>query len=266
MELRLKIGGQEYAIEHTQIEAFEDQIGRGVSLERLVGPVKKALCGKLPGPAYYTMFFPSDRDLSVNKSNLEQHQENLKEWVRENAPLLYGKVQERIGGKSVSEVLPKDLRNSIKAKPCGFQYAIELSCQIIGPLSGSKPGRLGAGRWAPDSKDLEALRACRLRRALGKKLPKLRCCESEGARTVLVLESDDIALTEPNLVVDALAGLQGEFTGELPFPDEIYFVDTASSEGPWWVWRMKYDGKHWHLGDWTKSTEFRVDELTDLTS
>ena len=82
----------------------------------------------------------------------------------------------------------------------------------------------------------------------------------------MVLESDDIALTEPNLVVDALAGLQGEFTGELPFPDEIYFVDTASSEGPWWVWLMKYDGKRWHLEDWTKPTEFRVDELTDLTS
>ena len=47
-----------------------------------------------------------------------------------------------------------------------------------------------------------------------------------------------------------------------PFPDEIYFVDTASSEGPWWVWLMKYDGKRWHLEDWTKPTEFRVDELT----
>ena len=29
---------------------------------------------------------------------------------------------------------------------------------------------------------------------------------------------------------------------------------------------MKYDGKRWHLEDWTKPTEFRVDELTDLTS
>ena len=132
------------------------------------------------------MVFPFDRNLSVNRSNLKQHQENLKEWVRENAPLLYGKVQERIGGESVSEVPQKDLRNFIKAKPCGFRYAIELSCQIIGPPSGQKPGRLGAARWAPDSKDLEALRACRLRRALGKKLPKLRRCKSEGARTVLV--------------------------------------------------------------------------------
>ena len=68
-------------------QAFEDKIGKGVSLERLVGPVKKALCGKLPGPAIYMMVFPFDRNLSVNRSNLKQHQENLKEWVRENAPL-----------------------------------------------------------------------------------------------------------------------------------------------------------------------------------
>ena len=79
------------------------------------------------------------------------------------------------------------------------------------------------------------------------------------------LESNDV-ITTPNDVVDALAGLSGEFTGELPFPDEIYFVDTASSEDPWWVWLMKYDGKRWHLEDWTKTTEFCVDELTDLTS
>ena len=78
----LEAGAQEYAIEHTQIEAFEDQIGKGVSLERLVGPVKKALCGKLSGPAIYMMVFPFDRNLSVNRSNLKQHQENLKEWVR----------------------------------------------------------------------------------------------------------------------------------------------------------------------------------------
>ena len=183
VELLLEIGAQEYAIEHTQIEAFEGEIGRGVWLERLVGPVEKALSGKLPGPACYTMFFPFDRDLGVNKSNPEQHQENLKEWVRENAPLLYGKVQERIGGKSVSEVPKKHLRNFIKARPCGFQYAIELSCQTFWPLSGQGPGLLGAGRCVPD---LEALFVCRMRRALRKKLPKLRCCKSEGARTVLV--------------------------------------------------------------------------------
>ena len=65
---------------------------------------------------------------------------------------------------------------------------------------------------------------------------------------------------------DAPIGLQEQFAAELPFPDEIYFVDTALSEGPWSVWLMKYDGKRWSLEDWTKSTTFHVDELTDLTA
>ena len=254
VELRLKIGTQEYAIEHTQIEAFEGQISGGVSLEHLVRPIKKAICGKLPGPAICTIFFPPDCELIVNKPKLKRHQEKLEEWFRENAPRLYGKIQKGIGGKS---------EDAITAKPCGFQYEIKLSCLITGLPSDQKPGRLGAGRWVPDN--LEALRVERLRRALSKKLPKLWDCESEGARTVLVFESEDIALTGPSLVGDALAGLQGELADELMFPDEVYLVETASIEGPWWVWIMKHDGKRWSSEDWRKSTEFRADELTDLT-
>ncbi len=264
VELRLKIGTQEYAIEHTKIEAFEDQISRGVSLESLVGPVKKALSGKLPGPGFCTMIFPRDRKLVVKKTSLKKCQQSLEVWVRENALHLYRRVQERIGGESV--VPHKYYRDSITGKPSGFSYAIKLSCRFTGPPSAQESGRLGAGRWAPGNKELEDLRAHRLGRALFQKIPKLWRCKSEGARTVLVLESDDIALTEPSLVGDALIGLQEEFAAELPFPDEIYFVDTALSEGPWWVWLMKYEGKRWSLEDWTKSTTFHVDELTDLTA
>ena len=78
VELRLKIGTQEYAIEHTQIEAFEGQISGGVSLEHLARPIKKALCGKLPGPAIYTIFFPPDCELIVNKPNLKNTKRNSK--------------------------------------------------------------------------------------------------------------------------------------------------------------------------------------------
>ena len=46
VELRLKLGPQEYALEHTQIEAFEDQIATGVSLNELIAPVKGTLNGK----------------------------------------------------------------------------------------------------------------------------------------------------------------------------------------------------------------------------
>ncbi len=254
VELRLKLGTQEYAIEHTRIEAFEGEIERWVALECLVGLVEKAVCGKLPGPAIYNMSFPSDSVIRVSKSDLKKYQEILAEWVLETALHLYGKIQGRNESKS---------QDFIREKPCGFQHKIKLSCTITGPPSAQEPGRFGAARMAPE--DSEALTTRRLRRALFQKIPKLWCCKSEGARTVLVLESDDIALTDPNLMGNLLNGLQEEFAAELPFPDEIYFVDTSSSKGPWAVWRMKFDRQRWSWEDLTEYTEFPVDELTDLT-
>ena len=261
VELHLKIGPQEYAIEHTQIEAFEEQIGRGVVLEYLFDPIKKALSGKLPGPALYTTFFPSDRKLVVKSSTFKQQQEKLEDWVRENALRLYGELQKRIGSKSDSDILRKDQQDSITAKPCGFPYEIELHCQLLGRPFGKKSGLLGAGRMTPE--ELEALTTCRLRRALYEKLPKLRECKKEDSRTVLVLESDNVLLGS-DAVCDELTGLQGEFTGKLPFSDEIYFIITGS--GSWFVWLMECDGQRSSSQDWTRCTEFRADELTDLTA
>ncbi len=261
VELRLKIGPQEYAIEHTQIEAFEEQIGRGVLLERLVGPVEEALCGKLSGPGYYSMTFPSDCGRGLDKFNFRKCQQSLEVWVRDNAQCLFDRVQETIRGKSI--VPRKYYRDSITGTPSGFPYEIKLGCQLLGRPSGKKSGLLGAGRMTPE--ELEALTTCRLRRALNKKLPKLHKCKNEGARTVLVLENDGVLL-EPSLVGAALALLHGEFTGKLPFPDEIYFTETSSRDGTWFVWLMECDGQRSSSQDWTRCTEFRADELTDLTA
>ena len=253
VELRLKIGTQEYAIEHTLIEAFEGEIGGWMSLERIAGPIKKALCGKLPGPAYYDLSFPSEREPKVHKSDLKKHQEKLKEWVLTRAPLLYWKIQRTMASKS---------QDVIKATPCGFSFEIQLSCVVTGPFSAREPGLIKVSRWIPEN--LRALTKCRLRRALRKKLPKLLDCKSEGARSVLVLESDD-AITDADPVGNALVKLQEEFDGELAFPDEIYFAKTSSNETTWSIWCMKYSRQLWSWEDLTKSTSFRVDELTDLT-
>jgi hypothetical protein len=253
VELRLIIGTQELAIEHTRIEPFEGEIGKGVALERLVDPVKRALRGKLPGPAIYTMYFPPDRVLSGSKSNLKEYQDLLTEWVLQTAPLLYRKIQERNESR---------LQDELTAKLCGFRYEIRFSCVITGDLCDQTPGCFGSGRWAPEG--LEALTTRRLRRALCDKLPKLRDCKDDDARTVLVLESDNVSLIGPECVGDALNGLQGEFAAELPFPDEIYFADTTARKGSWAVWPMKLDSKCWSWEALGKYTEFRGDKLTDL--
>ena len=78
------------------------------------------------------------------------------------------------------------------------------------------------------------LRAERLRKALSDKCPKLERCKDEGARTVLVLESDDIALTNQLLVRMRLAELVSERSD---LPDEIYLVETEIRS--WAVYPMK---------------------------
>ena len=112
-------------------------------------------------------------------------------------------------------------------------------------------------------------------------MPKLRQCKAEGARTVLVLESDDVALTSFDLIGDQLPVVLAKRPDA---PDDIFLVQTDID--PWCVWPMKEDDDHWpvvgmrewcpaalqsdelfneHLGQWAPAT-FRKSELVDLTS
>ncbi len=54
VDLRLKLGTQSYAIEHTQIEAFEGQIQTGEEFGQFTNPVLDELSGTLPKPGETT--------------------------------------------------------------------------------------------------------------------------------------------------------------------------------------------------------------------
>ena len=264
--MRLKLGGQQYAIEHTKIEAFEKQIETGWSFSQLIKPIEVALSGELPGPAAYTLCFPVHTSLGVTRAKLASAQSQLADWVLEKAQSLHMRILERLPRPATR----RDLHDCIKERPPGFKYEIALHCHVPSSPSGQEAGTLRTVRSAPDDENLEALRVERLRRALSEKCrerPNLQCCkEEDGARTVLVLEDNDIALSEQSLIGTALAGLLKELSGKLKFPDEIYLVDT-SIDPLWQVWPMKYDDKCRPVDDWAgwNYTEFHVDELTDLT-
>ena len=100
------------------------------------------------------------------------------------------------------------------------------------------------------------MRATRLRQALNRKCPKLQRCKEEGARTILVLEDGDIALSNYALIWECLACLLRE---RQDVPDEIYLVDTSLKR--WDVRPMKCDDECWPMEGWT---EFHVDDLMDL--
>ena len=89
--------------------------------------------------------------------------------------------------------------------------------------------------------------------------PKLHECRNEGARTVLALEDNDIALSNYVAVAEALEEALKERADP---PDEIYLVDTCVDT--WGAWRLKLDHAFWP--DCDKRWEFSPDDLTDITN
>ena len=83
------------------------------------------------------------------------------------------------------------------------------------------------------------------------------------ARTVLVLEDNDIQLTNPQRVFDTLAALQHEFTN---WPDEIYLVSTII-KNPWYVHALQVgDRQYYELSEAGQClTEFDADCLVNVT-
>ena len=77
----------------------------------------------------------------------------------------------------------------------------------------------------------------------------------------MVLESDDIALTNDIVVAEKIPGL---LAGRLDVPDEIYLVETEIDT--WWVRLIKHDTEYWLMDGSTEwnSTEFHREELIDL--
>lgn len=252
VDLRLRLGIQEYAIEHTQVEAIPGYIQAGEEYMQFIRP--NALSGTLPEPGAYALHFPIDTKLGVKSPDLTRIRRDFIAWIRAKAQCLYERNRDRLERDRPSQ---RHL-DSIEAKPPGFPYAVRLSIGVA--HSASKRGTLRCGRYAPGDAELKTRRAERLREALHRKCPKLQRCKEDGARTVLVLESDDIALTNHVLVAECLAALLQERTD---LPDEIYLIESELEF--WTVHCMKLDTEGWPAEHLAEPTEFQVDDLIDLS-
>jgi hypothetical protein len=82
--------------------------------------------------------------------------------------------------------------------------------------------------------DVETRRLSRISEAYDKKLPKLLQWKKAGVRTVLILEEDDIFLTNHFSVADTLFQIE---QGIVDRPDEIYLLSVLTSL--WFVTRLR---------------------------
>ena len=252
----LSIGRNRYVLEHTRVEPFSEAIGAGVRVADLIRGVQERLraCAPLPGPAIYELKLPKDPRLGGGSNTREQHARiklEMAAWAHSESTDLHLRAVEAgrqaCIGREFSGLL------------------VHLVCTAMGAPSETTPGEFGGVRDVPES--LEDSRVVRLRKALGDKCPKLLACKVRGARTVLVLENDDIALSDHLSIREALERA-AEDRDDLA--DEVYLVNTGVDDNCWYVFPVNPDadarlGRSPSRDGYALPQTFRFSELEDLT-
>ena len=252
VELRLVLGAQEYAIEHTRIEPFEQEILSGVRMEKTVAFIETRLSGELPGPGSFQLELPPILSKAILR---RQVLDTLCESIREKAQYLH----ERDGRLRQSHH-PNKFTDPVRWTPPELGYEVTLrrcpSASTPKPIAGSIEILRTPGS--------EAQRKARLKRALRDKCPKLQDCKTEKTelRTILILESHDIANTHVQVVAKALGRLRQECANALEAVDEIYLIQTWATR--WVVWLLKFDTAYRPVGpgsEWDPKWKYiEVDE------
>ncbi len=234
VDLRLKLDDQEYAIEHTLVEPYDNQIKTGVIIKEILDYFKENILLPFPSPAYYELQYPFDISLPDGKVKRNRALKGLANWVCKNELVLRDKMNCWTGG-------PYDLYHSdhsVQSKPDGFKCVFKLRRWPYALPIRQQPGSL----WlrAIYLEDMASLRRKRLMRAFSRKCAKLQACKAEGARTVLVLESRDPALTSFKFRGDLLPEILAKYPNA---PDEIILVETYSDF--WHIYPLKHGDNHW---------------------
>jgi|HubBroStandDraft_1064217.scaffolds.fasta_scaffold55275_1 hypothetical protein len=246
VELTFTINGRLYALEHTGIEPFEGHIQLNNQAPDLTQPLIDLVTPLLPGKEHFELMLPHDAFRGMKRKDVGAVHAALSEWIQRVGPTLeIGPMHRRLPTMATyvhGVPFPVQL---CRSEPIGGLPRFSLLHVLHGP-------------------GLEDHRRERVRRALTRKYPKLAAWKaSHGARTVLVLEENDIQLTNVQLVAEAV--LEAEKTiGEVA--DHVYLVMTCSD--PWFAWHLRVDGRtYFDLDDpEERCSEFDPAQLLDLTA
>jgi hypothetical protein len=233
VEYRFDLGNQHYALEHTMVEPFENEMQTGTHFVDFIRPIQDEIGQTLPRPGTYSAVFPLNPSAGMKPKERAQAQRLSIGWIRAKAQILYDRKPEM----GVHDRYGEDFR--IREKPPGLAFEIALSRSLFREIPPKGDGRLFISRFAPQN--YEGLRKDRIKRALDDKCPKLDECKAEGATTVLILENRDISLTNHGLVANVIEELAASRDD---LPDEIFYVDTLI-EDRWTVWSLYRNGAIW---------------------
>ncbi|MPR08156.1 hypothetical protein [Microvirga tunisiensis] len=256
VELLVTLGEQPYALEHTLIQPFREQIEWDRYFTSLTTPVQQAVEGHLPGRGTFTLLLPTNVRLPDPRA-LTSAQQAVTDWILEKAR----ELAEQAPPNTERNYLPRGHSQEIQETLTGIPFPLKLVHHIHWARSPRHDGRFFITRYVPE--ELESLRLSNLRISLfgnGRntgKCPKLlQCKERFGAMTVLVLETDDFVLSNHVVIREALQNL---LVGRVDAPDLVFLIDTTGA--PWTLWHLMSqdnpdpDDQHY---------DFPVDQLQDL--
>jgi len=199
------VGSRNVAVEHTSIDSIPLQRRDDNRFKKLLGPLENELAGKLPAPGHYQLVVHMNTiPAGVNWDNVRLR---ICEWCRKVAPTL------EIGG---SFTAPRHFTREI---PEGVPFEVTL---YRWP---KRNGQFKIARFSPE--DLDNQRTEVIYQALASRGAKVAKYRNSGFRTILILESDDIALANDSDIGEAFVNAINK-CGSTPLPDETYLAQTET--------------------------------------
>jgi hypothetical protein len=246
VEMTFRLGNQLYAIEHTGIEPFDGFMEHQNRSRDLFKPLEvgatEALGTLLAPDVVIEMHMPIDAFTGRKLREVRALQTALIEHVRLTAPTLPVRQYADYRGTLVT------------AQPAGVPFQVSL---IRFDGFHGLPGRFQLKHQAGSGQP----RAPRLQRTYDDKFPKLVAWKrSDNAHTILVLEDNDVQLTNQIVVADAFLPIAQARTDA---PDETYMVCTCTS--PWYVWPILVNGRsYFDLAEIGDPIHFEMDATGQL--
>jgi hypothetical protein len=224
VDRRFEIGNQYFSVEHKIVESFSQQIGTSINFSKFILPLETALLNQLPKTGTYDLIFHWDMVPRLKPKEIAGVQSDLIAWVIDQSskflidqPIVKARNIKPNGSSQFANFVAKQLK-------------VTLRRNLHWARSDKFDGRLSFSRIAPEP--LEDHRTKLILDTLKENCLKLGKKSHVGEYTVLILEDQDMALSNHHLVTEAIQ--TSDFKIE-ELPDEIIFADTTIEDNWYFI-------------------------------
>ena len=235
VDLLVKVGVQEYALEHTRVQPFRNRIELAKEWQMVRNCVQQWFPDPLPGSAFYHLYIPLDMHPPGHGKRGERRLESLREWIEDKVAVLHKRAAQRPRPPARIYIM-----DEITGQPSGWKCKFRIARSNDGILPPRIPGSFNVFIASPD--DRENLFIDEIRKAFRKKCPKLAQCkeQDDDIRTILIMEIIEPLFAYDALICKHLPALLEECPAP---PDDIFLVEPGRFF--WQVWVVKRGEVHW---------------------